>query len=61
MTDVMGTARPAPGTPGPCAEALGYVEWHHFAGEYPRFEGRGEEFAGRLRAALASTFAGEPG
>ncbi|MFI7324677.1 nucleotidyl transferase AbiEii/AbiGii toxin family protein [Streptomyces rubiginosohelvolus] len=42
-------------------EALGYVEWHHFAGEYPRFEGRGEEFAGRLRAALAPTFAGEPG
>ncbi|MEU3069233.1 nucleotidyl transferase AbiEii/AbiGii toxin family protein [Streptomyces sp. NPDC006906] len=42
-------------------EALGYVEWHHFAGEYPRFEGREEEFAGRLRAALAPTFAGEPG
>ncbi|QWQ42308.1 nucleotidyl transferase AbiEii/AbiGii toxin family protein [Streptomyces sp. YPW6] len=41
--------------------ALGYVEWHHFAGEYPRFEGREEEFAGRLRAALAPTFAGEPG
>ncbi|MFF7495010.1 hypothetical protein [Streptomyces rubiginosohelvolus] len=42
-------------------EALGYVEWHHFSGEYPAFEGRGEEFAGRLRAALAPTFAGEPG
>ncbi|MEU3008200.1 nucleotidyl transferase AbiEii/AbiGii toxin family protein [Streptomyces sp. NPDC007020] len=42
-------------------EALGYVEWHHLAGEYPRFEGREEEFAGRLRAALAPTFAGEPG
>ncbi|GGP38522.1 nucleotidyl transferase AbiEii/AbiGii toxin family protein [Streptomyces sindenensis] len=41
-------------------EALGYVEWHHFAGEYPAFEGREEEFAGRLRAALAPTFAGEP-
>jgi hypothetical protein len=37
--------------------ALGYVEWHHFAGEYPRFAGREAEFAARLRAALAPTFA----
>ncbi|WP_233435847.1 hypothetical protein [Streptomyces anulatus] len=38
--------------------ALGYVEWHHFAGEYPQFADRGAEFTGRLRTALAPTFAG---
>ncbi|MFH9608362.1 nucleotidyl transferase AbiEii/AbiGii toxin family protein [Streptomyces sp. NPDC017448] len=37
--------------------ALAHVEWHHFAGEYPLFDGRGAEFADRLRTALAPTFA----
>ncbi|MEU3056833.1 nucleotidyl transferase AbiEii/AbiGii toxin family protein [Streptomyces griseus] len=37
--------------------ALNHVEWHHFAGEYPRFDGREADFAGRLRTALAPTFA----
>jgi hypothetical protein len=37
-------------------EALSYVEWHHFADEYPQFAGREREFAERLRVALAPTF-----
>ncbi|GGX09498.1 nucleotidyl transferase AbiEii/AbiGii toxin family protein [Streptomyces chryseus] len=42
------------------ADALRYVEWHHFADEYPRFGGREREFAARLRSALAPTFADDP-
>lgn len=41
--------------------ALASVEWHHFAGEYPRFADREAEFAGRLRTALAPTFAAPAG
>ncbi|QIQ06930.1 nucleotidyl transferase AbiEii/AbiGii toxin family protein [Streptomyces liangshanensis] len=43
------------------AEALGFVEWSHFAGEYPRFAGREGEFVARLCAALERTFADGPG
>ncbi|MFJ6701077.1 nucleotidyl transferase AbiEii/AbiGii toxin family protein [Streptomyces sp. NPDC091272] len=39
------------------ADALQYVEWHHFADEYPGFAGREREFVRRLRTALAPTFA----
>ncbi|MFD4690153.1 nucleotidyl transferase AbiEii/AbiGii toxin family protein [Streptomyces sp. NPDC058463] len=42
------------------ADALRYVEWHHFADEYPQFAGREQEFTARLRTALAPTFADDP-
>ncbi|MFD6278810.1 nucleotidyl transferase AbiEii/AbiGii toxin family protein [Streptomyces sp. NPDC060209] len=42
------------------ADALRYVEWHHFADEYPQFAGREREFTARLQAALTSTFADDP-
>lgn len=42
------------------ADALRYVEWHHFADEYPQFAGREREFTARLQEALAPTFADDP-
>jgi hypothetical protein len=41
-------------------DALQYVEWRHFADEYPQFAGREQEFVARLEAALAPTFADDP-
>ncbi|WP_329457482.1 nucleotidyl transferase AbiEii/AbiGii toxin family protein [Streptomyces sp. NBC_01497] len=41
-------------------EALRYVEWHHFAAEYPQFAGREAEFSARLTRGLAPTFADDP-
>lgn len=41
-------------------DALQYVEWRHFAYEYPQFAGREQEFVARLEAALAPTFADDP-
>jgi hypothetical protein len=38
-------------------DALRYVEWHHFAADYPRFADDEELYARRLLAALAPTFA----
>ncbi|MFJ9818353.1 nucleotidyl transferase AbiEii/AbiGii toxin family protein [Streptomyces sp. NPDC101151] len=37
-------------------EAVGYVEWHHFAGEYPQFAEREREFADRLLRAVTPAF-----
>ncbi|MFJ6566400.1 nucleotidyl transferase AbiEii/AbiGii toxin family protein [Streptomyces sp. NPDC091292] len=41
-------------------EALRYVEWHHFATEYPRFAGEERDFVGRLVRALRPTFEEAP-
>ncbi|MER5891818.1 nucleotidyl transferase AbiEii/AbiGii toxin family protein [Streptomyces sp. NPDC001876] len=41
------------------ADALRYVEWHHFVRDYPQFAGKEQEFTARLRAALEPTFADE--
>ncbi|MGW7411305.1 nucleotidyl transferase AbiEii/AbiGii toxin family protein [Streptomyces sp. NPDC054863] len=41
-------------------EALQYVEWNHFADEYPQFATRESEFIDRLRTAVAPTFADDP-
>ncbi|MER6126904.1 nucleotidyl transferase AbiEii/AbiGii toxin family protein [Streptomyces sp. NPDC001795] len=40
------------------AEAVGYVEWNHFATEYPQFAEREREFAERLVRAVGPTFEG---
>ncbi|MEQ8143982.1 nucleotidyl transferase AbiEii/AbiGii toxin family protein [Streptomyces sp. OP7] len=37
-------------------EAVGYVEWGHFAVEYPRFAGAGEDFGRRLVRAVSGAF-----
>ncbi|GGX86375.1 nucleotidyl transferase AbiEii/AbiGii toxin family protein [Streptomyces fructofermentans] len=39
-------------------EAVGYVEWNHFATEYPRFADDEREFAQRLVRAVTATFEG---
>ncbi|MFI5808287.1 nucleotidyl transferase AbiEii/AbiGii toxin family protein [Streptomyces sp. NPDC051561] len=41
-------------------EALQYVEWNHFADEYPQFAALEGEFTHRLRNALAPTFTDDP-
>ncbi|MFH8768585.1 nucleotidyl transferase AbiEii/AbiGii toxin family protein [Streptomyces sp. NPDC085866] len=43
-------------TPADVAQAAGYVEWHHFAGEYPQFADREREFADRLLRAVTPAF-----
>ncbi|MGW7279376.1 nucleotidyl transferase AbiEii/AbiGii toxin family protein [Streptomyces sp. NPDC054844] len=42
-------------------EAAGYVEWNHFAAEYPRFTDREDEFAERLVRAVAPAFGQDGG
>ncbi|MCM1976074.1 nucleotidyl transferase AbiEii/AbiGii toxin family protein [Streptomyces sp. G1] len=53
---------PNPGVTLEDIAAYGNVghEWHHFAAEYPQVPGSEEEYARRLLAALAPTFAGAP-
>ncbi|MEV6653847.1 nucleotidyl transferase AbiEii/AbiGii toxin family protein [Streptomyces sp. NPDC051219] len=53
-------ADPYPGRPveaGDVEEIGRYVEWEHFRTEYPHVPGDGQDYAARLVAALASTFA----
>jgi len=45
-------------TPADVSQAVGYVEWEHFAAEYPGFTHREGEFTDRLIRAVAPTFAG---